>query len=588
MNAEIDHRLTDNPVIPEKKSTPTELLGKINLEEGRMQLDLTADGFNLPETMNFLGDHWVRKAEFHVTILRSKKEIARELKGINPPEALSNNEAERKVNGSINDISEGKSFKVKLGNEIRVIQDGDRKTIVRMVEVEGIDNFLQGLGEKLGFPIEKTPTHVTLYTLENGKSIGISNEADLKRMTQELTHFDNQKLKKTLGLIGITGSAYGWGKIARVISEDLFVETLGGNNDNFVFVDLCSSLPIFAQIMRERHLDRCYAQAKKIAGDVSVAIQQPPDRIQEAFGGHFNVNGKDPERIRKLREAIAPIKAPLRKIITSIIQDVLYSTSFSNESETEREERLTELFLAGLKTSDVVYESFYELEGKKGRGGWEIKKPNHKGITTEKELMGILGEDDGRTFTKDMAFLLARKSLPHIRGFKVISVDIAHPNQLTEDAKNSFPEDFRETEFYRRIVEFKDHLQADISQLQLPEKSVSFFTCFEGWPFYKIGNKTVDLRFAEIIFRALKSGGKALFFPWQVQSQTGEDEHRLEEIKAYWQSKGLIITTQEHGRAKLIEKMGDRELMLTDHSPVFAEPNDVFKLLIVEKPREIS
>lgn len=587
MSAEIESKPIGSSGIIEKKSSEIKLQGKVNLGEGRMRLDLETQAFNLPETMDILGEHWVRKSEFHITVISSNNEIARQLKGLNP-EALSNNASERQAKQVVSTTAEGKSFKVKLGDEIRVVQVDDKKTIVRMVEVEGIEEFFQELETKLGFSIERPPTHTTLYTLENGKSIGIHNQDELRKITQDLTHADSQKLKKALGLIEITGSAYGWGKIARTISEELFLDTLEKDEGNFVFVDLCSALPIFPQIIRERHLDRCYTQAKKIAGDIASTIQQSPlDKIQEAFGGKFSPDENHPEIIRILRKALAPKGASIRKVITSVIQDLLYSTPSLNGTAVEKETQLAELFLATLESSDVTYENIFELKEKVGRGGWEIKMPRHTGKTTRDELINILGEQDGAIFIKDLAFFLAKKSLPHIRGFKVLSVDIADPSVLREEAKNSFPANFRETEFYRRIIQLENHVQADISQLPFQKESVSFFTCFEGWPFYKIGDEINDIKFAQTIFESLKPGGKALFFPWQVNNYTDEDERRLAKIKAYWKSLGLILTSREHSRSQLIEEMGDRELMLTDHSPVFAQPNDVFNVLVLEKPKEI-
>ena len=83
---------------------------------------------------------------------------------------------------------------------------------------------------------------------------------------------------------------------------------------------------------------------------------------------------------------------------------------------------------------------------------------------------------------------------------------------------------------------------------------------------------------------SLKPGGKALFFPWQVQDETSEERKKLDNIERLWQSMGAKIVRQEFTRDGLKEEMGDRELVLTDRSPVFAEPNDTFIALILEKP----
>ena len=586
MTNEQEQRPKDPSVETRRKSAEVELSGEMVVSPIGAHIDLVSSSFNLPDTMDVLGEQWVRKKEFHVTLVGPKQRLAKRFQELHPDIAAS--VSRRQVRQAVSVTAEGKSFSVRPGNEIRVVQEGDKKTIVRMVEVEGMERFFEELEARLGFFIDRPPTHVTLYTLENGKPIGLHSKDELERLACPLAHADNQRLKKALGLVDVTGSAYGWGKTARLMSEDIFLDILARTEGDFVFVDLCSALSIFPQMMRERHKERCYVKAKKISGEVAAAIQLPPQKIPDAFGEQSVIEKSPPGVLRRLRETLAPQKALARKIITSIIQEVLYTTPTLNGSEEEQEARLVELFLKSFESSDIVYEDVFELREKVGRGGWEIKVPCHTGVTVRDELKSVLGEVDGDIFAKTLAFFIAKKSLPHIRGFQIVSVDVIDPNILREEGQKSFPKGFRSTEFYRRIEGMENHVRADVSQLPLQKDSVNFFTSFEGWPFYRTGSTASEMRLARNISESLKPGGKAFFFPWLVQGHTSEDEQRLETIKAYWQSLGLTFTTQEYSRQHLIEVMGDRELVLVDHSPVFAEPTDAFQVLVLEKPKAVS
>src|SRR3989344_1181504 len=557
--------------------------GIINRTSRRVQLDVTVP-VSLPQTMDVLGEHWIRKSEFHVTLVGPGQRLDDRLKAINPH--LSIKKSKLQVEQVIGDVSEGRTFTVIPQDELRIVEEKDRKTIVRMCIVEGADEFFEQLGRWLGFPIEVPPTHITLYTLQNGWPIGIYSRQRLDEITRKLSNPETHDIGRLIGTVdAVSGHNYAWGKTARDISEDIMKQTLEETEEDFILIDLCSAFPLFAQILRERHKkERCYSQAKKIVGELVQALETSPKKMPDELKGDFNSGTELSDKARSLRNSIVPKNTLLRKVITNLIEDFLYEPPAIHGDEPEKQiaEKLLDLF----KVYSTVYEDVFELEEKVGRGRWQIRTAKETGITPRSEFALIL-DDEANKFMKGLSVFLARKILPNLRRFTAVSLDISDPEELREESLRSFPDEFINTEFYRRIDELKNHVVADISQPPFPPESVSFFTCFEGWPFGKFGFDETQVRdMAVWILISLKPGGRALFFPWQVQHETPQDRKQLELMERLWQSMGAKIVKKEFARNKLKEQMVDRELVLVDHSPVFQEPSDVFTALILEKPNK--
>lgn len=555
--------------------------GAINRTSSRVQLDITVP--DLPETIDVLDEHWVRKGELHVTLIGPGQKLQDRLRERNPD--LSSKKTGRLVSLVLDETLAGKSFRVIPQDELRVAQENDSKTIIRMCRVEGAEEFFSELSRTLGSPIEVPPTHITLYTLRNGWPIGIYNKQRLDGVTRKLTNPEAHEIGKHIGLVSaISGHNYAWGKTARNISEDTIKQTLEETDGDFFLVDLCSAFPLFAQILRERHKkERCYTQAKKITGELSSILQNSPGRMPDELKGEFNTASEMTEKNRKLRGAITPKNALLRKVLTSLIEDFLYNPPSINEDDPEKQ--VANMLLGLFETYNTLYEDIFELEEKVGRGRWQIRTAQNADVTPYSQFKEILGEEADQ-FMTGLSVFLARKILPNLRRFTAVSLDISDPEELRDESLRSFPNEFNNTEFYRRINKLENHVSADMSRLPFQPESVSFFTCFEGWPFGKFGFNKAQVRdMAVWMLIFLKPGGRALFFPWQVRGETSGEREQLGDIERLWQSMGAKITRKEFTRDELKEQMADRELVLVDHSPVFQEPNDVFTALIVEKPK---
>ena len=59
------------------------------------------------------------------------------------------------------------------------------------------------------------------------------------------------------------GTVYSWGRTARKLTEPAFKQVLRGATQDIIAVDLCSSYPLYREIMIGQHKQRRAAQAKK-------------------------------------------------------------------------------------------------------------------------------------------------------------------------------------------------------------------------------------------------------------------------------------------------------------------------------------
>ena len=109
----------------------------VNRSTRRVQLDITIP--NLPVEIQVLGEDWARKREFHVTLIGPGQRLEEEFRGRNP--GLSKRNVKALVSDAIDKTLEGKSFRVIPQDELRIAQENDRKTIIRMCEVEGAEAF---------------------------------------------------------------------------------------------------------------------------------------------------------------------------------------------------------------------------------------------------------------------------------------------------------------------------------------------------------------------------------------------------------------------------------------------------------------
>jgi hypothetical protein len=117
----------------------------------------------IPPTIHFDDAGWLAKREFHVTMLNTESE-----------ESLGKR--------AISAAKRGLRFEVTVRDEHWLLTKGRARSIIRMCDVAGADEFFARLG------VEKPPLHVTLYTIGDRRGIGIATHDELDRIGTRI-HF---------------------------------------------------------------------------------------------------------------------------------------------------------------------------------------------------------------------------------------------------------------------------------------------------------------------------------------------------------------------------------------------------------------
>lgn len=154
----------------------------------------------LQPKIEFGGKIMVLKPEFHVSMIGFAAKLDKRYKDAAAArgEKVSNSQAAERVVEALKTAAEGLQFKVQMGTETRRAVKGDAETIIRMCDVEGMSEYFSRVTAALGLPdgsIEPPPTHVTVYTLENGQGIGMANQEQLQALTQVLSAEELMELR---------------------------------------------------------------------------------------------------------------------------------------------------------------------------------------------------------------------------------------------------------------------------------------------------------------------------------------------------------------------------------------------------------
>ena len=120
----------------------------------------------LPDLLEFRGRRYIRKSELHVTIVGSRGKL----------DASAQFEAARRVR-----------FEVKRTGFFRIARKDDRRSLIEMVEVAGLEQYCVELERALRLrrgEIPRPPTHVTYFTEKaGGRGIKLSTVVELEHLS---------------------------------------------------------------------------------------------------------------------------------------------------------------------------------------------------------------------------------------------------------------------------------------------------------------------------------------------------------------------------------------------------------------------
>jgi hypothetical protein len=399
---------------------------------------------------------------------------------------------------------------------------------------------------------------------------------------------------------------YAWGKTGRELCEPHMLEVWNKTSGPFVTVDLCSSTPMLSQIWRERYRAICRGNAIQIAGSVSRNIEM--DIARTPYDSLREIDGVTLYGIQKLRVAFGPKHGLERELLQSTIQELLYRPPRLRPDEYHISQLIDIVTKRLTEETTYTYHSRMEREEMKGKGRWPILTATEQGKSLGEVIQSLLPDapvEYVNYLLRDIATHVGEELLQKMRRFTAISLDCEDPEILKRRAEGSFPSDYWNTEFFRRLLFWRSrHVHADImprlsnkeeaerrrqklpveTGLPFQKESISLLTCVEGYPFFfKRTSKRYHFDFAQSVAEVLKVGGRAVFFPWSMDGNSGRDDQLRDQIVRLWEQMGLVIHTQTFTSEYLTSKMSDREFALTHMSRVFRNPSATHTLLVAEK-----
>jgi hypothetical protein len=151
----------------------------------------------LPAELDALGRRWQRKVEFHMTVV-GRAVIERV--GHGDPEAWER--VARVVAGrSVGPIEVTRELR-----HVRHPDEPDFETIVVMVECPELAGVHRDLSAELGVELSPPPAHVTLYSTDPERGIGINDEAQLRERAPELSAQEQEELQRSMRFDEVFGA----------------------------------------------------------------------------------------------------------------------------------------------------------------------------------------------------------------------------------------------------------------------------------------------------------------------------------------------------------------------------------------------
>ena len=415
---------------------------------------------------------------------------------------------------------------------------------------------------------------------------------------------------------------YAWERLPGWIAEVMGVYDNIGNRP-IIGVDLCSSIPVYAQILRAHEFSRDGARAAELAR--SLFSDEVMPQLKTA--------------------GLAPISRELAKdraakaLLGSAIQETLYTITAPAAERKEKglNEVLYSELLLRLLEQDVSYEEYHvgsDLHFNTTHHPQTyfeavsaVRIPSADALAARARLATGRGWPSDRLLAQkatepvgeERAFELIEWQAAHLtrtiagnkryRPARFFSFDAASPRDIAVSSLANTPQATQELDIYSHAVgnlfDRDQHIQGNVfEELPFPDESLALITCFDGWPFdFQLDESLhtnhedfgqVALEMLEGFYRKLSPGGKLVIFPWGVHTQS-----HLEKKAAQRVMDGVVAEFARrvgHGVDKKVlhretlhgwMSSADRETSELN-SPVFNLDDDHFVALVVTKPKSSS
>lgn len=135
---------------------------------------------DLPDTVTAEGVELTRRPAFHVSLVCPGKIVERY--GMPAQDFVRTVVDDFCSFVATTDISFGR-----FTSELRFVESEDRKALVGMCDIIGLNEFFKALSAKHGIDFEYPPTHVTLYTLGGGPGVFLTTQRDIQALTRTVS-----------------------------------------------------------------------------------------------------------------------------------------------------------------------------------------------------------------------------------------------------------------------------------------------------------------------------------------------------------------------------------------------------------------
>lgn len=416
-----------------------------------------------------------------------------------------------------------------------------------------------------------------------------------------------------------TEPGYAWERLPRWLTE--IEDAINRSDKAIVAVDMCSSVPLYAQLLRGLEFKRSYERAADLIAALSQTSPDNPNypALREV---HHSAQGK---------------KDALTGLLRSVVQTVLYTLNKYDMADGDTQmsqDRLSARITALLSEQIDIYRVDRDSGDQESR--WQIKYWAERQSSSYANLLAQVGyrtpeaidagirmqqegfnEFDARQAAKrtplgpegaeayirwqsdTLASMIAGNN--RYRPARFISLDFADPTEIARSSQLATPESTRQMQLFshalRSLFDPNQHIRGNImSPLDLPDDSVTLITCFDGWPFYNSVEGLKQMQREQLVdqateiihgwYQKLAPGGKLVIFPWAIQDEVSLSTTLLDAVSERVSLLiGHEVSETKFHTANLRHHMSDSDRAIADTvSTIFTPGAMSTKGLIIQKP----
>ncbi len=144
------------------------ILEPYQYKTGYIYLPISPDLQGLNTDLELFGDTYHLKSTFHVSLVCVKNIVK-----------VDSTVEEKVITVFNNFIKDTRLNDILFLPEYRLVSHSDgRKSFIQMVTVKNIELLFEKIRKELNIQIDTQPTHVTIYTLQKDKGIGVNTQED--------------------------------------------------------------------------------------------------------------------------------------------------------------------------------------------------------------------------------------------------------------------------------------------------------------------------------------------------------------------------------------------------------------------------